>query len=225
MNKTDLDEAVAATATVLDTLLLTLQGKTGLQGSTTRQLCGNLSANGSVQLNAGGSTFWVNLAACFEAAQQAGSTYIAMDAVRAAAEALTPVGRPAIAVKNFCIRMSLAELARIIAATTFTSRQDIDAVMDQIDAAFERAELVAADNLDNVAYRLLLNIHAAVSNDLAQRSRPLPRMISYTLPKRVPSLTLAQRLYADPSRADELVDENKPIHPLFMPQSGKALSA
>ncbi len=225
MIKAELDEAISGMNTVIAALLGTLQGQTGLPGATLRQLCGNLSDNGAAELDAGGPAFWVGLAASFEAAYQAGATYRTMDAVRAAAEALTPNGRAAIAVKNFSTRMALAELARILAATTFVSRQDIDKYFDQIDAAFRRAELVAADNLDNVAYCALLAIHAAVSNDLSTRSRPLPRMVSYSFPARLPALTLAMRLYADPTRSDELIGENKPTHPLFMPPSGKALSS
>lgn len=224
MKKADLDEAVAVSATVLAALLLTLQGKTGIAGAKTKQLCGSLTANAATQLSAGGSTFWVNFADCFEAAQQAGSSYYNMNNVASAANGITVSSKAAIAVKNFAVRMSLAEMARILAATTFTSRQDIDNVFDEINALFEAAELVAADSLDNVSYRLLISIHAAVSNDLANRARPLPRLISYSFARTITALDMSQRLYADPSRYGELIDENKPIHPLFMPRVGTALS-
>jgi prophage DNA circulation protein len=36
---------------------------------------------------------------------------------------------------------------------------------------------------------------------------------------------LAQRLHSDASRSDELRMENKTPHPLFMPLTGRALSA
>lgn len=208
----------------LDGLLATLEGKTGLQGAQARYVCGQLSVNGRSELNAGGSQFWIDLAACFEAAQQAGATFETMDKVRTNAEALIVATPAGIAVKNFSVRMALAEQARILAATNFTSRQAIDLYFDQINASFDRAELVAADAQDNVAYTLLINIHAAISNDLANRSRPLPRMVSYSFPTGMPSLTLAQRIYYDPSRNDELIAENKPIHPLFMPPTVNALS-
>lgn len=224
MNSVDLKEAASVVAVVLDALLLTLQGQTGLIGAQTRFLCGQLSVNGESELSAGGSQFWIDLAACFESAQQAGATFETMDIVRSTSEALTPTGLPGIAVRNFSVRMSLVEQARILAATTFVSRQDIDNYFDQINASFDVAELVAADNQDNVAYVLLIAIHAAVSNDLANRSRPLPKMVTYSFPARMPSLALAQRLYSDASRGDQLIAENKPVHPLFMPSSGNALS-
>jgi prophage DNA circulation protein len=224
MTKTDLNEAIAATAKVLTALQGTLAGQTGLAGAQTNFLCGQLAANGAVELFGGGYQFWTDLTNCFEAAQKAGATFAAMGAVLAAANALTPVGLPAIAVKNFSVRMALVEQARILAATTFTSRQQIDGFFDQIDASLQAAELVAADNLDNVAYVLLINVHAAVSNDLSSRAFTLPQMVTYSYPTRMPSLWIAQRLYQDASRNDELIAENLPIHPLFMPSTGRALA-
>jgi prophage DNA circulation protein len=50
-------------------------------------------------------------------------------------------------------------------------------------------------------------------------------MVTYSFTTRMPSLWMVQRLYTDASRNDELIAENKPIHPLFMPSSGVALSA
>jgi hypothetical protein len=224
MIKKDLSEAIASTGLVLDALLRSLQGKSGLTGARLNYLCGKLRSDGAAELNAGGLNFWQDFAACFEAAPPAGATFNTIDAVRVVAEAMTPVGKAAIAVKNFAVRMSLVEQARILAATDFVSRQDIDAYFVRINASFETAENVAADLLDNVSYTLLIALHAAVSDDLANRSRPLPRMVRYTFPTNLPSLVLAQRLYYDPSRNDELIAENKPIHPLFMPPTGVALS-
>jgi prophage DNA circulation protein len=225
MIKSEINESMAATQKVLTALLATLHGSTGVLGADVRWACGQLSANGASLLDAGGSTFWDQFAACFESARLAGANFAAMDAVRVTAEGLAPISVPAIAVKNFAVRLALAELAQILSTTTFTSRQDIDSYFDQINASFELAETVAADAHDNVAYVSLTALHAAVSNDLANRARPLPRMITYSFQTRMPSLWMAQRLYTDASRNDELIAENKPIHPLFMPSSGLALSA
>jgi prophage DNA circulation protein len=41
----------------------------------------------------------------------------------------------------------------------------------------------------------------------------------------MPSVALAHRLYADASRADELRNENKIVHPAFCLRDGRALSA
>jgi prophage DNA circulation protein len=50
-------------------------------------------------------------------------------------------------------------------------------------------------------------------------------MVAYAFPDRRPVLAIAQALYGDAGRADELRAENKVVHPLFMPAAGRALSA
>jgi prophage DNA circulation protein len=226
MNTADLKEAIGATNAILNALLATLHGSTGLPGAQLRFVCGQLATNGADELDASDQTqFWANFSNCFEQARLAGATFAAIEAVRGLAEAQTPVSLAAITVKNFAVRLALAEQAQILAATTFVSRQDIDNYFDQINVSFDTAITVAADALDNVAYVALTALFAAVSNDLANRARPLPRMVTYTFPTRMPSLWMAQRLYYDPSRNDELIAENKPVHPLFMGSTGVALSA
>jgi hypothetical protein len=225
VNRSDLKEATAIVQSVTTDILATVHGNSGTAGARTRYSCGYLQANGG-RLIAGdkvGFVLW--LVAAFETAQVAGATYETMDLVRVNAAALSPSGLPAICVRNLSVRLALVELARILAATDFTSREQIDRYFDRINAAFDDAETLAADNLDNAAYRALVSLHAAVSNDLANRSRPLPRMVTISLPKRSPVLTIAQRLYADASRADELIGENSPIHPLFMGKTITALSS
>jgi len=224
MAKADHDEAIAFTNIILKALQATIFGLSGTQGAKTNFKCGQLIVNGAAELYAGGTSFWIAFQNCFEAAQQSGTTFSGMDSVRGTATALVPGGVVATAVKNFAIRMALAEQARILAATVFTSRQQIDEYFDLIDIAFGEAELVAADNKDNVAYTALVGIHAAVSTDLATRSFTLPSIVAYTFPSRMPSLWLAHRIYTDASRNDELIAQNRPIHPLFMPAVGTALS-
>jgi prophage DNA circulation protein len=50
-------------------------------------------------------------------------------------------------------------------------------------------------------------------------------MVTYTFGLRMPSLWIAQRLYADPTRAQEIIDENKIVHPAFCLTTIRALSA
>ena len=66
---------------------------------------------------------------------------------------------------------------------------------------------------------------SAITRDLKDRARYMPRIIAYDVRTSMPSLALANRLYGDGSRADELRAENDVPHPLFMPPGGRALSA
>ncbi|MGY3278120.1 hypothetical protein [Bradyrhizobium sp. S3.7.6] len=224
MKKVDLDEAMTVTKKVAAALRDSVSGKSGVTGAQARAACGILDADGASLLANNRLGFFLWLIAAFETAQFAGISFEAMDTVRKIALALSPSGLPAIAVRNVSVRLALIEQARILAATEFKSRQAVDRYFDRINAAFDQAETVAADNLDNIGYKAMIELHAAVSNDLANRSRPLPNMVSFHFPKRYSALSLAQRLYSDGSRAGELIDENDAVHPLFMPQKITALS-
>lgn len=216
--------AVAALKAVLDALLASGINAESQDGATLRQLCGALSADAVNQVQA--STFGTPLRACFAAATAAGATFAGMDRVRQAAQGVTATDLPVQRVAQTAARLALAEIARILAATTFTSRQDIDAALAQVNAAFVPAEDFAAAQFNNVVWRALLASHGDVVRDLTARARPLPRIVSYSFGTRMPLLTLANRLYGDASRADELLAENcDTVHPLFMPPSGRALSA
>lgn len=227
MNKTVLTEAVAAAQTVLTAVLQSMGGKTGTAGASAALAIGTLLGNLAIEIAAlsnENTQFFSDFANCFEQARLAGASFVGMDAVRTAALALTPVGLPAIAVKNFAVRMALAEEGQILAATTFTSRQQIDGYFVQINCSFDQAIVVAADGADNVTYQALTALYAAVSSDLGTRAQALPTLVQYSFATRKPSLWLAQRLYQDPTRAKQLVLENMPIHPAFMPAVGIALS-
>jgi prophage DNA circulation protein len=40
----------------------------------------------------------------------------------------------------------------------------------------------------------------------------------------LPSLRMAQRSYGDPKRHQELINENRVVHPAFMPRTGVMLA-
>ena len=81
-----------------------------------------------------------------------------------------------------------------------------------------------ADRMDAMTFRAIIELHAAVSFFLIETARPLPRMMTFRFNLPLPSLTIAQKLYYDASRADELRQENKIIHPAFCQLRGRALS-
>jgi prophage DNA circulation protein len=224
-----LNEAVTATQTILNALLQAVAtGSGGTPAAQAGQAISALTGNASSEIAAlsnGDVQFFTDLANCFELARIAGATFAGMELVRTTAAGLTPVNPPAIAVQNFSMRMTLAEEGQILAATTFTSRQQIDNYFDQLNVSFEAAIETAANNFDNVAYTALISLQGAISTDLGTRALTLPTIVSYSFATRMPSLWLAQRLYQDPTRAKQLVELNMPIHPAFMPAAGLALSA
>ena len=216
--------AVAALKAVLDALLASGVDATSQDGATLRQLCGALSADAVDQVQAG--TFGPPLLACFAAATAAGATFAGMDQVRQEAQGVTVADMPVQRVAQTAAVFALAQMTRTLAATAFTSRQDIDAALERVNAAFVPAEDFAAGRFNNTVWRALLAMHGAIVRDLTARARPLPRIVSYGFATRTPLLTLANRLFGDAGRADELLAENRDaVHPLFMPADGRALSA
>ncbi|MDV2988146.1 UNVERIFIED_CONTAM: hypothetical protein Q9R58_27985 [Methylobacteriaceae bacterium AG10] len=216
--------ATAALRAVLDALLAAGGDRAGQPGADLRRLCGALAAEAPARVQA--STFSAPLRACFQAATAAGATLDGMDRARAAALTITSSENAVLRVVQTAVRFALIEMCLISAATVFTSRQDIDATLARLNAAFGPAEDFAANQFNNRVYRALVALHAAATRDLTQRARPLPRLTTYAFPARVPALTLANRLYGDGGRAGELIAENRGVvHPLFMPAAGRALSA
>lgn len=116
-------------------------------------------------------------------------------------------------------------IATVYAQTDWTSAGAAQAARDQLVALIDdrsvAAELAGNDQL----YLAWQDVEAAAVADLTARAMQLPDLGAYAVPASLPSLALAQRLYADPTRSDELVRLNDARHPLFMAPAGKALSS
>jgi hypothetical protein len=130
----------------------------------------------------------------------------------------------AVLIKHGCVCFCLQQMSSVLAATTFSSRNDVDYVRGEIDIAFRQAEEVAADEMAQEVYRALVTLHAAVMFHLYETARPLAQMLAFEFAAIRPTLIQSYRLYSDASRADELRKENKVIHPAFAPRAGRALS-
>lgn len=222
MKKTALAEAALLLKRVLAALLTSAGNSTTLAGADLFKKVGALSATAEAAIQTG--QLGAPLLGCFDAAFTAGATLNTIFQVRTLILAAKPVGAAGITVQQACLRMALVEESKILAVTPLVSRQDVDSYLARMNAAFDPAETFAADARDTIVYRALVALHAVVSQDLATRGRALPRIVPYSYPVRFPALTLANRLYADASRAGELIAENKIVHPLFMPRDGVALS-
>lgn len=139
---------------------------------------------------------------------------------------LSPASRTVagLATSDLFQRAAAAAVARASAAYAPFSADDAHAVrasaLAPIEAVIARAGQTAEDGVFE-AYRKL---RKAVVDDLGARGGSLSRLIAVDLPSSMPDVVVAQRLYADASRAAELVTEANPKHPLFMPRTFKALA-
>jgi prophage DNA circulation protein len=124
-----------------------------------------------------------------------------------------------------CRRAALASLARAEAAYQPISYDDAVSVMDQVSAAIETELTTAADAGDDATYQALRQMRAGVIQDMTSRGANLPSVVTVNFPVSLPSLAIAQFLYRDASRADQIAAEAGAIHPAFCPVSFQALAS
>lgn len=123
------------------------------------------------------------------------------------------------ATAGLCLYATLAELANAAAAYNFTSYDQAVAVSSQVASALSTGILVAGDaGADDVCQALRV-LRAAVVQYLADIGAVLAPLRTVTFRAPLPALAIAQRLYQDGRRADELIRNARPWHPAMMPQT------
>ena len=222
MLKADVAEAKPMVEAALDVLLAWAPTQ-GRPGSDLRTAVGDIRAHLLELLSY--DTIDGPLTNCFNLAYTNGIDLYQIESIRRtiATYSVTLVG--AIRTKDLLLELSFVVSGYVISDMTFVSRDDVERVKLAINTAFEDMEEEIADEMDSMTWRAILKLHAAMSMHLVETARPLPRMLAYRFNLILPSVVLAQRLYADASRADELRNENKIVHPAFCPHDGRALSA
>lgn len=222
MKRLDANEAVPIVDRMLANLVAAVP-PAGRIGSQARAAIGDVRAN-SIKLLME-DAIGPPLDNCFDLTVQSGATLQQLEWVRQQLDLEAPTTLGATLIKTVGIRFCLAFETFIISNMTFVSRQDVDALKHTIQTPFQEAEEIAADSMDQMTFQALISMHGALVNHLVQTARPLPQMLQFEFAQPMPSLVLAYRLYGDASRADELREENKVVHPAFCPPTGQALSA
>jgi prophage DNA circulation protein len=121
-------------------------------------------------------------------------------------------------------RAALAQL--VTSATSYqpASSGDAQTTLSTITGLLDSEILAAADGGDDATYMAFRAMRAALVADLSTRGSQLSAVKTFTVGANLPSLVVAQKIYQDPTRADELVTQADPIHPAFMPATFEALS-
>lgn len=121
-------------------------------------------------------------------------------------------------------RAGLIAMAQASAIYQPVSHDDAAAVLASVTQQLDAEIVIAGDQGADQTYNALRALRTAVVQDLTQRGAALAGVVQVSTPLPVPALVLAQRLYRDAGRADELIAEANPIHPAFMPPQFKALA-
>ena len=216
-------EAANVLDTLLNYILMSLPPGQTPQRDYCRRLVTTLRSDPGEAIR--GNTLGTDLQNIYAAADAAGATYGGIEAARQ--YLMTQTGSTSawvIAVLNSALVMTLAEESQIITRMTFASQADVQGMIGHISDAFSQATALGIDDLDVTVYQTLVAMGGAIINYLAQVQLQLPRYMAYRAAAPWPSLYLAQRIYADPTRADEIEAENGVIHPAFCPVDLRILS-
>jgi len=125
---------------------------------------------------------------------------------------------------TLCRRAALVSIALACAAYSPTSSNEAEALRQQVAALFADEILIAADGRDAATFQAVRKLRTQVLQDLASRASQLPALVSVTRNEPLPAPVLGQQLYADGSRAPDLIRRANPIHPAFMPVTFEALA-
>ena len=194
------------------------------EAATLRRVLGELETSAEALIAA--ATLGQTLQSCTASARMAAVTQAGLARVRQDAEVQAPLYPFGGAVRIAIIRLCLCEEAKILSATEYASQDEVGEVMARMHVAFEGAEQAAADGAyaDATVYRSLIVLHAAVTRDLGVRGQVLPRVVAFDFGDSLPSITIANRLYGDAARGEEIAAGNRVFHPLFVPRDVRALS-
>jgi hypothetical protein len=203
--------------------ILQMVSAKGVQAAELRRVVGLVHANGLAYLV--DNTFGTNLYNCFVEARTLPITADLVAMVREQITALTPVGPLTTMVYDSAIQYCLTTECIFITGMTFKSRNDVQQLMDRMTAAFNLARDNAAERMDSATYQNLTYLAGTIVNHLAATALTLPRLVHFDYNTSWPALSLANLIYQDASRWKELVDENKVVHPAFMPRAIVGLSA
>ncbi|ACC71053.1 DNA circularization N-terminal domain-containing protein [Paraburkholderia phymatum] len=122
-------------------------------------------------------------------------------------------------------RATVAQIA--ISSSTYqpSSADDASSMRDSVTALIDNEIQIAADQGEDDVYTSLRALRQSVVADLDSRGSGLSAIATFTFSTTLPSLALANRMYRDSTRAEELVTQADPIHPAFMPTQFNALSS
>jgi prophage DNA circulation protein len=116
------------------------------------------------------------------------------------------------AINTLVQQSAVITAAEAVPAMTFTSRNDAQAVQDEIANQLDRLMDSAPDDV----YVALLDLRAAVLTDISARALNLAALKAYSPRVVMPSLVIAYDVYGDARRAGEIVARNNIRHPAFV---------
>jgi len=172
-----------------------------------------------------GDTLGTDLAQIYLAADVAGATYAGIEATRQ--YLMSQIANKSVltqAIFRSALIMTLALQSKIVGRIAFQTQTQVQNMLIHMRDAFDAAKAIGIDEIDVLVYQAITAMGGAVMNHLATTELQLPRLMAYRTPMPMPSLYLANRIYADASRSDEIEAENGVVNPAFCPMNLRVLS-
>lgn len=126
-------------------------------------------------------------------------------------------------VNTLIIVLCSGAMAAAASESNPTSRDEAEQITRRVADQLDAALLVAGDRADDGLYGELLLVRSSFLENMSAISSGLSGLMLFNSAQPLPALTLANRLYQDASRSDELIQESSVPHPAFMPTSMKVL--
>jgi hypothetical protein len=227
---TQIESATNILVGMLNTLLSSIPPSQTPERDTVRVLINDLRSNAEAAIR--GTTLGTQLQAIFNACIPAGATLAGIEATRQylMSQAGSTSVFSQIVFRNALV-MTLALESQIVANMAFTTQNDIRNMIAYMAGAFDDAKTVGIDEIDVGVYQALNAMGGALINHLSRSELQLPRYMTYVSGISMPSLYLANRIYASEggtssieTRATEIENENGVVHPAFCPRTLRVLS-
>jgi prophage DNA circulation protein len=93
----------------------------------------------------------------------------------------------------------------------------LDEAVEFRNIVFDKVEQILLTTEDDALYTSLYNLETAVSRDIDERARQLPRLVSHFINASLPVINVSYDLYGTISEEQDIIDRNKINHPLFAP--------
>jgi hypothetical protein len=187
-----------------------------------RKAIGDMRANYMIYLRE--KTFSEKLLECFTIARESEAKLAGFINVHRSLFAEKPQGQICNAIVQAAIGYCLSAESRIITGITFKSRDDAETILKSMKASFDAARDLSADAPDSDTYKALTFLSGALTNHLMTQALELPRIVKFSLKVPLPALALSNRIYYDANRWEEIIEENRIVHPAFCPREIRGLS-
>jgi hypothetical protein len=220
---TQVEEATNVLVGMLNRLMSSIPPSPTPARDNLRILVGLLRSNAAEAIR--GTTLGTQLQRIFMQADPAGATFPGLETVR---EYLMSHASSTSIMTHIVLRvgliMTLGLEAKVVARMTFKTRDDAQQMILRVRHSFELAKAFGIDDLDALVYQTFNAMSGALINHLSLTALKLPRFVAWESKAPMPSLYLANRIYADASRSDEIEQENQVVNPCFVPINIRILS-